>query len=363
MNPTSPHYDVLIGGGGAIGLSLAWELSGRGAKVCLVEREQPGRQASWAGAGMIPPGPKTDRWPSCGVMAKLAGLSDQLHADWSQRLKDLTGVDNGYRRCGAVYLEAADAAAPPLGDHAELWSAWGVEHLRLDRATLVDIEPGLDSGDKRIDSGVLLPGEAQIRNPRHVRGLQEACRMCGVSILSGVAAHRLDVDSAGSIVVHTDAGTFGAERFCIATGCWSSQLAQQLAPPLPIRPVRGQIAMIAGPPGHLKRNVNVGPRYLVPRDDGRILIGSTEEEAGFAAHTTAEAIADLRRFAAALAPKLAEFPLERSWAGLRPATPDGMPYLGRLADWPNVWIAAGHFRAGLQLSPATAVIMADLMTG
>ncbi|MGH7139160.1 MAG: NAD(P)/FAD-dependent oxidoreductase, partial [Pirellulales bacterium] len=130
-----------------------------------------------------------------------------------------------------------------------------------------------------------------------------------------------------------------------------------------VRPVRGQMVLLTSPRPLLRSSVNAGKQYLVPRSDGRILVGSTEEDAGFDKRTTAEAVADLLNMAVRLAPPLADLSVEQCWAGLRPASHDQFPYLGRLPGYDNAYIATGHFRNGLQLSPATAVVMARLMTG
>ena len=132
---------------------------------------------------------------------------------------------------------------------------------------------------------------------------------------------------------------------------------------VPLKPIRGQIALLHTGTPLMRRVVNVGKRYLVPRDDGRVLVGSTEEDVGFVKHTTAEAIAELLRFGVELVPALKNAALENCWAGLRPATPDERPYLGRIPGFDNAFVAAGHFRSGLQLSPGTAVVLRQCILG
>jgi glycine oxidase len=149
----------------------------------------------------------------------------------------------------------------------------------------------------------------------------------------------------------------------LTSGCWSGQIATGLGLDLPIRPVRGQILLLKGKPGMLKRIVNAGPRYLTPRADGRVLVGATQEDVGFNKQNTVEGVAELMNFARRLCPVLANFTLEQNWSGLRPGTADGLPYLGRVPNIENAWLATGHFRAGIQLSAATAVIMRSLILG
>jgi glycine oxidase len=161
----------------------------------------------------------------------------------------------------------------------------------------------------------------------------------------------------------TDAGPLRAGGFLVAAGAWSEGLLQQVGWRPGIHPVRGQIALLnTGVPG-TRPVLMVGKRYLVPRTDGRLLIGSTEEDAGFDARPTLGGIAGLLAFATQLLPSLAGAPLERCWAGLRPGSPDGLPFLGPVPGWTNLFVAAGHFRSGIQLSPATGLLLSEVLTG
>jgi glycine oxidase len=184
-----------------------------------------------------------------------------------------------------------------------------------------------------------------------------------VEISSDLGAEDFVVRGPRVDAVRTRAGLISADRFCIASGAWSSALLGRITVPPPIRPVRGQIALLALPSRPLTRVVNEGLRYLVPRDDGRVLVGSTEEDAGFDRSTTTSAVDELQQFGRSLCPALVQAALERCWAGLRPASADGLPYLGRISGFENAFVAAGHFRSGLQLSTGTAVVMANLLCG
>jgi glycine oxidase len=160
----------------------------------------------------------------------------------------------------------------------------------------------------------------------------------------------------------------GNERFtpghvCIASGAWTGEIARNLGFELSVKPIRGQIVLLKTPSKLFSRIVNVGPRYLVPREDGRILVGSTEEDVGFDPSTTAAAVSGLLDFALSQAPGLKQAEVERAWAGLRPATPDGLPYLGRVPGFDNLFVAAGHFRSGLSLSCASARVVGQLVRG
>ncbi len=368
MARANENYDVLIAGGGVIGLSLAWELSQHGVKVCVVDRGQLGMEASWAGAGMIPPGPDESHWPaSSGVAAtpfeQLAGLSQHLHCEWHERLLDLTGIDNEYCRAGAIHLAFNDDEAQALSKKAERWQQLGIEYQAIDAATLADLEPALASQATHFAKIYHLPGETQLRNPRHLRAILAACRLAGVELRPGVAVHQFELSKNHISQVTTSEGPIRAKQYCLATGCWSAQLATSLGMDLPVRPIRGQIVLLDGPAGLIRRTINVGPRYFVPRRDGRLLVGSTQDDVGFRKENTAAGVGELMQFAQTITPEIAQLPIETCWSGLRPATADGLPYLGRVPALENGWLATGHFRSGLQLSPATAVVMRAQMLG
>ncbi len=363
MPPTTNNYDALIVGGGVIGLSLAWELSQHDVKVCVVDRGQLGMEASWAGAGMIPPGPAESQWAGATPFEQLAGLSQQLHLEWHARLLELTGIDNEYRHDGAIHLAFTDDEAQALDKKVERWQQLGIACQAIDAKTLADLEPALASQAAKFARAYLLPEEAQLRNPRHLRALIAACQLAGVELRPGVAVHEFRASKNRLTQVMTNVGPICAEQFCLAAGSWSGQLAASLGIDLPVRPIRGQIVLLNGPSGLIRRTINVGPRYFVPRRDGRLLVGSTQDDVGFLKENTAAGVGELMQFAQTITPDVAHLPIETCWSGLRPATADGFPYLGRMPKHENGWLATGHFRAGLQLSPATAVVMRALILG
>lgn len=350
---TTECFDVLLVGGGVMGLSLAWELGQQGVKVCVVDTGTMGSEASWAAAGMLPPGPKPELWSTLSSFDQLQGLSQQLHPVWHARLLEQTDIDNGYRPTGAVYLTEGTSLESNLAE----WQRFGTVYHKLDRAALLDLESQLAPQNQ----AYLVPGEAQLRPPRHLKALASACQQSGVTLKPGCQVLSWRMDGAKIISAVTSTGSISARSFGLTSGCWTGAVANQLGLEIPIRPVRGQILLFTGPVGTLRRIVNSGSRYLTSRPDGRVLVGSTQEEVGFDKHNTVEGLAELTGFARATCPALAKFTVEKSWSGLRPRTADDLPYLGRLPDFENGWIAAGHFRAGIQLSPATAVVMRSLM--
>lgn len=358
--------DVCIIGGGIIGLSIARELAGRGLSVRVLAREAARETASWAAAGIFPPAPRYAGAPPGDV---LTAWSDELHRQWARELLEETGIDNGLRECGGLHVAADDRQLARLCEAAATWTAQGTQCERLDAADIAAVEPALADAVARgrLVGGFVLPAEMQIRPPRHLQALERACLARGVVIETGVTVRDLDVHG-GNVrsVVAERAGAMvavNAGHYVLAAGAWSGSIAERLGLVLTTRPIRGQIALLRFPEQPLRRVVNRGLGYLVPRDDGRLLVGSTLEDAGFATETTTEAIDCLLGMVRNLLATIDEATLEQSWAGLRPGSIDGLPTIGRIPGCDNAFVAAGHFRAGLHQSTGTAVLVADLITG
>lgn len=357
--------DVLIVGGGAVGLSLAYELACRGKKVAIVERGDVGRESSWAGAGIVPPPGTT---PATSPLAAPAAKAVELHAEWHRKLLQETGIDNGYRVCGATYLADTPEQARELEAEVALWRNQGVDHRPLTAADLATVEPALAGAldDGRLLAAYRLPGEAQVRNPWHIRALESACTARGVRVLVRAPVEKFVLQGDRIVEVCTAVGSFAAESFCLCGGAWSGALGEQLGLRLGVKPIRGQIVLLRPPQPIVRGIVYTGRQfrhYFVARDDGRILVGSTEEDVGFDKQPTAGAARELLDFALRLVPDLASAPVEQTWAGLRPFSADGLPYLGRVPHLTNAYVAAGHYRWGLALSPITAVAMTRLLCG
>jgi glycine oxidase len=352
---TTKTTDVLIVGAGVMGLSLAWELSRRGIRAAILERGDVGREASWAGAGMIPPRisehPHSD---SAAPLQNLLALSRELHPRWSAELRELTDIDNEYRRCGAWYLAADDTEAAALRTQYEAWAAAGTTSTWHNRVNL----PPLLSPTWH--AGYFAADEAQIRNPRHLRALLAAVTMSGVPIETQTEPRSIIRRGERTIDVQTDAGRWSAAHVCLCGGAWSAALGRMLDVELPVQPIRGQMLLLDSAL-EIPSIINHGPRYIVPRRDRLTLVGSTEEDAGFVKENTAAGLSELRAFAVQTIPALADATELQSWSGLRPAS--ARPWISRLPGWSNAWTAAGHYRHGLALSPGTAVAMAALICG
>jgi glycine oxidase len=268
-------------------------------------------------------------------------------------LREQTGIDNGYLRCGG--LEICETAEDLMRRQRKA-RRWSGQDDVLEGEALRRLEPALA---ETLAGAIHHAAVAQVRSPRHLKALTAACTRLGVQLRPDYPAYAVDTRGSRVTGVRCADRTLSADRYLIAAGAWSGSLLRTA----PIRPIRGQIVLLRPDRPSLGRVVLAGPRYLVPRPDGRVLVGSTEEDAGFVKETTAAGIGDLLAFAVGLVPRLAQAEVERCWAGLRPGSPDGKPYLGAVPGFDNLFVAAGHFRSGVQLSPITGLVMRDLLLG
>ncbi|WP_442485774.1 glycine oxidase ThiO [Aeoliella sp. SH292] len=349
--------ETLVIGAGVVGLSIAYELARRGNSVVVVDRQPPGLEASWAGAGILPPGSWYEDHPA---LEQLAALAGKLNPEWSTELRATTGIDNELATVGALHLVASPEHAERLAAKFDRWRALYISITKPHSIT--EIEPQL-----RFDAAkscYYVPGEAQINNRRHVEALVAGCGLRGVSIAHPAEVEQLVRQGSAIAAVETSAGTVKANRIVLAAGSWSEMLGHTAEIPLKIRPIRGQMLSFGPRTEPLLRGiVHRGDRYLVSRRDGRLIVGSTVEDVGFEKRNTPEAMSELEQFARDLLPALADEPVLERWSGLRPASGDGLPYIGPVPGVHNAYVAAGHYRAGLQLASGTAVALVDLMMG
>jgi glycine oxidase len=346
--------DVAVVGAGLIGCSVAYELAKRGVTVTVFDHAEPARAASWAGAGMLAPFSEELLDP-----AMLALCRDALAAypAFVDELHERSGVDARFRRAGTVHVALDEAQLAALAALAPRYRANGGEVSVLDRAATHEREPLLA---RDLAGALLVANEAQVDNRRLGRALVAACERLGVRFerVDGVA---LEADARRVRGLRTARGFASVPVVVNAAGAWAGVLeGVPAAAQVPVRPVAGEMLALAVPPGALRALVWLGPRYLVPRDDGRLLVGATVEERGFDARVTAGGVRDLLTAALAAAPALASFAVVETWAGLRPGSHDGRPYLGRTA-LEGYLLATGHYRNGILLAPATGRALASLI--
>jgi glycine oxidase len=351
--------DVVIVGGGVIGLSIAYALARDGVGSTVLDRRELGREASWAGAGLIAPTSDNPSGPLHPTV-ELRSWSAELFPRWSATLRDETGIDNGYRRSGGVDVAWTAAEEQELLTTAGRWRVEGIVHERLSTIDRLRVEPALHPDLRLV---FFLPDRAQVRNPWHLSALSAAAAKNGVRLEPWVAVDRLETRGDRVVAVRTSAGVFSCGWVIMAAGAWSGGLLEDIGVHAPTPPLKGQIVLLRHDRPLLTRIVEHGKNYLVPRGDGNILIGATEENAGFDTRPTAAAVRDLLSEALRLCPALEQARVEAVWAGLRPGSIDTRPYIGMAPGFRNLIVATGHKRAGLQLSPATAELVAALVLG
>ena len=364
MAPVVSEQTVILGGG-VVGLSIAYELSTRGQQVAVIDANDFASQASWAGAGMLPP---SNRETAVHPFEHLEALSNQVHREWATQLLRETKIDNGYRQCGSLYLARSNGEIASLTGAILEWNDRSIDNERLTPEELLERFPKLAHVFRDTSTGmaVFVPQAAQFHNPRHAQALLAACKQNGVRLLPNRHDIRINVAEQKILSARTAQETITGNQFVFAAGPWTEGLLDQFQVSLPMQPVRGQLALYRLSHDSLAQwsespLINEGSRYLVPRADGHVLAGATIEEVGFDCHTTEAEVADLRAWAESISDDLGPDNYIKSWAGLRPGTYDGFPYLGRLADFDNAIIATGHFKAGLQTSAGTAKVIADLV--
>jgi glycine oxidase len=349
--------DVIVIGGGVIGLSVALELAGQGAAVTVLEQGDFGREASWAGAGILPPG---NLDAAIAPEARLRALSHSLWPDWAEALSAETGIETGYTRCGGLELRSGtEENLDDLSTEIEWWRGQGVRVEEPDSDAIKELEPLVSP---EIVAAYRLPELGQVRNPRLLKALLAGCASRGVRLRAGTPVIGLEEQGEASPedrgrridALRTHSGSVQAGRYLVTGGAWSRGLLTSVGVDVAINPVRGQMVLLSQSPRMFSHILQTGSRYIVPRDDGRILIGSTEEHVGFFKANTASAVSELLAFGTSRVPALAHARFERCWSGLRPGSGDGLPYLGRVAGFDNLFVASGHFRSGLQMSPGTA---------
>lgn len=345
--------DVVVIGGGVIGLSSALKLAEAGRTVRVLDQGPMGQEASWAGAGMLPPGnPHTANT----YLDWLRGYSHQLWADWAAHLVDSTMIDIGYRRCGSLEIRPQSEAESVIPEIEE-WRRQQFSVEPLNAQELQSRFPALRSDL----AGYWLADYAQVRNPRLLKALQTACCQRGVELSPGLVVTALEQHGERIAAVQTPSERIVADQYVVAAGAWSQTLLKTVEIDASVSPVRGQMVLLEQHPLPLTCLVQQGRRYLVPRSDGRLLVGATEEQAGFNKQNTADGIGGLLDFAQSLIPSLKQARFEQAWSGLRPHRSADSPWIGRAPAFHNLIIATGHFREGLALSPVTAALVSHLI--
>ena len=344
---------VVIVGGGVIGLLTAFNLAAKVDRVVVCDQGEVGRESSWAGGGIVSP---LYPWRYSPAVTALAHWSQDFYPQLGERLFASTGVDPEVHTTGLYWLDLDDEA------QALAWAAREQRPLSaVDISAAYDAVPVLGPGYQH---AIYMAGVANVRNPRLVKSLKAALlALPNVSLrehcqISGFAQKDGRVTG-----VLTDEGVLAADEVVLRGGAWSGDVLGTLGLELPVEPVKGQMILFKCEADFLPSMVLAKGRYAIPRRDGHILVGSTLEHEGYDKTPTEVALQSLRASAIELLPQLKDAPVVGHWAGLRPGSPEGIPYIGPVPGHAGLWLNCGHYRNGLVLAPASCQLFTDLLTG
>lgn len=347
--------DFTIVGGGINGLLLARELADSGASICLLDQGYFGQEASWAGGGIISP---LYPWRYKPAITALASWAQDFYPQLSHRLLEETGIDPELQQSGLLMLAAEDS------EQALAWAKSNDKDIEpVAGDFLMSREPVLS---REFSSGLWMPAVANVRNPRLIRALVASLsKASNVSLVEQCKVEELittgDRVSALRFAEPSSPQSIEVKQLVITAGAWSGEILKAHASAIRVEPVKGQMLLFKLPQKMTRSIILHRGRYLIPRIDGHLLVGSTLEYNGFDKQSTEEARHSLLKSAFQMMPCLQEYPVVAQWAGLRPGAPEGVPYIGKVEGLENLYLNAGQFRNGLVLAPASARLMADLL--
>ena len=347
-------FDVAIAGGGLIGASIALDLANAGLGVGLFDRQEPGLEASWAGAGILSPAPES---AALVALVPLGKASMAIYPEFVRMVEEASGRSAGYRPNGTLQALFSRHAREELSTVIALHHGLGLRAEPLSARDARALEPALSED---LEAGVLRPEEASVDNRALTQAVLEAARRSGVQFFSARGAEAIWREGGRCLGLHLKNEKVEAQWTVIAAGCFSANI-QGVAAYAPVRPAKGQMVALRADDLRIERVLWSEKIYLVPRNDGRILAGATVEYTGFEKGLTAGGLEKILAGAIELSPGLAGSRVEETWAGLRPDSPDHLPILGP-TDIDGLLIATGHFRGGILLTPITAQLVREWVT-
>ena len=345
--------DVIVVGGGVIGLSIAHAVATEGKSVLVLDPGEATDAASWAAAGMLAPQSEADRNDA---LFQLCTASLRMYGDWVHQLQEQSGVDPEYQVPGLIYVATSEDSFDALKRRMPWQSDDGFDSQLLTPDEVRRMEPHLTLP---IVGGVHMPGERQVTPRRLLEALRDACQFRNVEIRNGERVRGILRQGDRIEGVETDTEAISADTVVIASGARSSEIAG-LCLPLPIIPRKGQILSLRTPSPMFQRLIRWEHAYMVQRRGGELVVGATNEDVGFDRSLTPKGIGGLLAQVQQLSSCTAGFAIKEMWTGLRPTTPDGLPALGPAGD--GLIYATGHYRNGVLLAPITASIVVSLVT-
>ena len=345
--------DVLVVGAGALGLLTGYNLALQGLSVEVLDSGCAGGESSWAGGGIVSP---LYPWRYSAAVTALAHWSQDFYPGLGAELLAQTGVDPEVYVTGLYWLDLDDQS------DALAWAkAQGRPLTSVAMGSVYEAVPVLGEGYQQ---AVHMSGVANVRNPRLIKSLRAALlAMPNVALQEHCAVSGFIQEKGRVVGVKTQQGELRAERVVLTAGAWSGELLATLGLDLPVEPVKGQMILFKCAADFLPSMVLAKGRYAIPRKDGHILVGSTLEHCGFDKTPTDDALASLKASAIELLPALADAEVVGHWAGLRPGSPEGVPFIGPVPGFEGLWLNCGHYRNGLVLAPASCQLLTDLMLG
>jgi glycine oxidase len=343
---------VVVVGGGVIGCAVACELSSRGADVVVLERREPGAGATQASAGMLAPYIEGHS----AALRQLGEASLAMYDAFVDRVRAAAKRDVAYRRTGSLEVALTNAQVERLRTSEARYREAGIDHRWLDAHEALALEPSLAASTR---AGLFVPAHGQVAARELVAALSGAAARTGATI--ALATAERITGSAAGLRVASDTSVFKADAVVLAAGSWSGQVAIERVPPAAVRPIRGQLLHLACAQPLASRVLWGADSYVVSWEDGTVLAGATVEDVGFDEGATVAGVRDLLEAVCELVPAVSAARFEGVRVGLRPATSDELPIVGRAAALPNVVYATGHYRNGVLLAPLTAGAVADLL--
>lgn len=344
--------DCIVIGGGLIGMLTARELHKAGLNVLLLEKGRLGGESSWAGGGIISP---LYPWHYDNAVNVLAHRSKALYPDLVAQLKEESGIDCELLKSGLLATDIDEC------DRALSWAQENdIAMLHLSGGKNIrEIEPAISES---IEYGLWMPDIMQVRNPKIVKALKGSFKTLNIKFEENIEVVEIVADHGKVKSVQTDSGTYNCNTVIVASGAWSGRLIRNTHS-VEIEPVKGQMIMFDGRAGMLHRIILSQGHYVIPRRDGKVLAGSTLEKTDFDKSTSTQALEELSDTACTLVPGLSTCSIERQWAGLRPGTPNGIPYICSSREIEGLYLHAGHYRNGIVLGPASVQLMTELVLG